>query len=135
VIFQEKRLKILKCCTFLWVQRWHNCSPAASFTNCVMTKYLLKVHLQTILTTPTNSKTPNFELWHSCRKWAICYGSKLRTHWNIVYSSSKIPYEEWYLGLSWQWKWRSSSLWLSHRIVRCKFMPPNIQEDALSTTA
>jgi len=21
-----------------------------------------------------NSKMPNFELWHSCRKWAICRG-------------------------------------------------------------
>jgi len=35
VIFQEKRLNILKCCTFLWVQRRHNCSPAASFMNYV----------------------------------------------------------------------------------------------------
>jgi len=31
------------------VQRRHNCSPAASFANCVMTLYLLKVHLQTFL--------------------------------------------------------------------------------------
>ena len=47
VIFQEKRLEVLKCYTFLRVQRRHNCSPAASFTNCVMTLYLLKVYLQT----------------------------------------------------------------------------------------
>jgi len=33
-------LKILKCYNFLWVQRRHNCSPAASFANCVMTLYL-----------------------------------------------------------------------------------------------
>ena len=51
VIFQEKRSMVLKFYTFLWVQRRHNCSPAASFTNCVMTLYLLKVHLQTILST------------------------------------------------------------------------------------
>jgi len=52
VIFQEKCVKVLKCYTFLWVQRRHNCSPAASFTNCVMTLYLLKVHLQTFLSIP-----------------------------------------------------------------------------------
>ena len=49
VIFQEKRLKVLKCYNCLWVQRRHNCSPAASFANCVMTLYLFKVHLQTFL--------------------------------------------------------------------------------------
>jgi len=31
------------------VQRRHNCSPAASFANSVMTLYLLKVHLLTFL--------------------------------------------------------------------------------------
>ena len=56
VIFQEKLLKVLKCCTFLWVQRQHNCSPEASFTNCVMTLYLLKVHLQTFLFIPIIQK-------------------------------------------------------------------------------
>ena len=49
VIFQESLLKGLKCCNFLWVRRRHSCSPAASFANCVMTLYLLKVHLQTFL--------------------------------------------------------------------------------------
>jgi hypothetical protein len=56
VIFLEKCLKVLKCCTFQWVQRWHNCSAAASFTNCVMTLYLLKVHLQTFLSIPITQK-------------------------------------------------------------------------------
>ena len=56
VIFQEKRLKALKCYNFLWVQRRHNCSPAASFANCVMTLYLLKVHLQTFLSIPITQK-------------------------------------------------------------------------------
>ena len=41
VIFQEKVLKVLKCYNFLWVQRRHNCSPAASFANCVMTVYTI----------------------------------------------------------------------------------------------
>jgi len=48
VIFQEGFLKVLKCYNFLWVQRRHNCSPAASFANCVMTLYVLKVHLQNV---------------------------------------------------------------------------------------
>ena len=56
VIFQEKCLKVLKCCNFLWMQRRHNCSPAASFANCVMTLYLLTVHLQTFLSIPITQK-------------------------------------------------------------------------------
>ena len=56
VIFREKRLKILKCYTFLWVQRWHNYCPAASFSNCVMTLYPVKVHLQTFLSIPITQK-------------------------------------------------------------------------------
>ena len=56
VIFQERILKVLKCCNFLWVQWRHNCSPAASFANCVMTLYLLKVHLQAFLNTPIIKK-------------------------------------------------------------------------------
>jgi hypothetical protein len=56
VIFQENLLKVLKCCNFLWVQRRHNCSQAANFANCVMTLYLLKVHLQTFLSIPITQK-------------------------------------------------------------------------------
>jgi hypothetical protein len=56
VIFQERLLKVLKCYNFLWVQRRHNCSTAASFVNCVMTLYMLKVHLQTFLSIPINQK-------------------------------------------------------------------------------
>jgi len=47
--FSGEDLKNLKCYNFLWVQRRHNCSPAANFTNCFMTLYLVKVHLQTFL--------------------------------------------------------------------------------------
>ena len=72
VIFQERLLKVLRCYNFLWVQRRHNCSLAASFANCVMTLYLLKVHLQTFLSIPITQKMSNFELWHSCCKLAIC---------------------------------------------------------------
>ena len=56
VIFQERILKVFKCYNFLWMQRRHNCSPAASFANCVMTLYLLKVHLQTFLSIPVTQK-------------------------------------------------------------------------------
>jgi hypothetical protein len=72
VIFQEKSLKVLKCYNFLWFQRRHNCSPAASFANCVMTLYLLKVGNNRFFFYTNNSKMPNFELWHSCRKWGMC---------------------------------------------------------------
>jgi hypothetical protein len=37
--------------------------------------YLLKVHLQTFLSIPIIQKMPNFELWHSCRKWATSVSS------------------------------------------------------------
>ena len=56
VIFQERLWKFLKCYNFLWVQRRHNCSPAASFANYLMTLYLLKVHLQTFLSIPITQK-------------------------------------------------------------------------------
>jgi len=73
VILQEKGLKVLNCCNFLWVQRRHNCSPAASFANCVMTLDVLKKnpHMQRFLSIPITQKCQNSELWHSCRKSAI----------------------------------------------------------------
>ena len=55
VIFQ-KLLNVLKCYNFLWVQRRHNCSPAAGFANCVMTLHLLNVHQQTFLSIPVTQK-------------------------------------------------------------------------------
>ena len=56
VIFQENLLKVLKYCNFYESERRHNCSPAASFANCFMTLYLLKVYLQTFLSTPKTQK-------------------------------------------------------------------------------
>jgi len=50
--FSGETFKGLTCCTFLWVRWRHNCSPAASFANCVVTLYLSKVHLQTFLSVP-----------------------------------------------------------------------------------
>jgi hypothetical protein len=60
-----RTLSQLKMCDFsveTWsaiifrVQWQHNCSLAASFANCVMTLYLLKVHLQTFLSIPITQK-------------------------------------------------------------------------------
>ena len=56
MIFQERLLKGLKCYNFLRVKQQHNCSPAASFANCVMTLYVLKVHLQTFTSIPIIQK-------------------------------------------------------------------------------
>jgi hypothetical protein len=56
VIFQERLLKVLKCYNFLSVQRRHNCSPAESFANRVMTLQLVKVHLQTFISIPITQK-------------------------------------------------------------------------------
>ena len=71
-IFQEQCLKVLKCYNFLWVQWWHNCSPAASFATCVTYDTIpVKSASANVSFCASNSKTPNFELWHSCRKWAI----------------------------------------------------------------
>jgi hypothetical protein len=72
VIFQKRLLKVLKCYNFLYVQQRHNCSPAASFANCVMTLYLLKVHLQTFLSTPITQKCQISSFDTLCRKCAIC---------------------------------------------------------------
>jgi hypothetical protein len=63
----------VKCYNFLWVQRQHNCSPAASFANCVVTLYLLKVHLQMFLSIQITQKYQIF----SCdtlvaNEWYVC---------------------------------------------------------------
>jgi hypothetical protein len=57
-IFREKIVKGLKCYNFLWEQRRHNCSPAASFADCVLTLYMLKVHPQTFLSIPITQRCP-----------------------------------------------------------------------------
>jgi len=33
-----------------------------------------------------NSKMPNFELWHSCRKWAICVQASRCFYWERWWS-------------------------------------------------
>ena len=58
--FSGEILKVLKCYNFLRVQRRQNCSPAASFVNCVMTLYVLKVHLQMFLAMPITKKCQIF---------------------------------------------------------------------------
>jgi hypothetical protein len=71
VIFQENRLNVLKCCNFLWVERRHKCSPAASFCKLHYDNMPVKSATANGSFYTINSKMPNFELWHFCRKWAI----------------------------------------------------------------
>jgi hypothetical protein len=70
VIFEDKLLKILKCYNFL----------SATTTQLLSSGEFWKLPYDTIpvksasakVSFCTNkSKMPNFELWHSCRKWAI----------------------------------------------------------------
>ena len=80
-LFTRNFSKDLKCYNFQWVQRRHNCSPAASFANCVMTLYLLRVHLLKVSFYTNNSNMPNSELWHSYRKSATWWTTKTKgTH-------------------------------------------------------
>jgi hypothetical protein len=66
----------------LCVQRRHNCCPAASFANYVMTQHLFKVHLQTFLSTPRTKNMPNFscdtlvanERYMYRKKWSLITG-------------------------------------------------------------
>ena len=82
---KEKLLKVSKCYNFLWVQRRQNCSPAASFVNCVMTQYLLKVHLQTFLSIPVTQK---FQIL-SCDTERYCHMQllvlKIKTYRTIIF--------------------------------------------------
>ena len=85
MIFQEKRWKFMKCYTFLRVKRRHNCSPAASFTICVTTLYLLKVYLQTFLSLPITQKcqilsydTPLSEQKSSRSRWFKFWALQIR---------------------------------------------------------
>ena len=90
MILQENLSKVLKCYNFLCVQRLHNCSPAASFANCVMTRYLLKVHLQKFLSIPITQKCQIFccvtivanELFlpDKLKCFATTFGSKTIVH-------------------------------------------------------
>jgi len=67
-IFLVRILKVLKCYNFPWVQRRQNCSPAASLQTAIWHNICSKCIWNVSFFTK-NSKIPNFELWHSCRKW------------------------------------------------------------------
>jgi len=54
--FRSDFWEVLECHNFLPVRRWHNCSPAASFADCVMTLYLLELYLQMFLSIPITQK-------------------------------------------------------------------------------
>ena len=83
VIFQEKLFKILKCYNFLWVQRRHNCCPAASFANCFLTLHLLKVHLQTFLSIRITQKCHilSFDTLVANERYYVGYWKKNVSMW------------------------------------------------------
>ena len=95
VIFQEKLLKGLKCYNFLWMQRRHNCSPAASFPNCVMTLHLLKVHLQTFLSIPITQKCHIL----SCDTLVANERYTARIHYILLENLIRNVNRLWYLGI------------------------------------
>ena len=67
VIFQKKRLKVLKCCNFLWVQRRHG-----EFCKLRYDIKPVKSASANVSFYNNNSKMPNFELWHSYSKCVLC---------------------------------------------------------------
>jgi hypothetical protein len=97
VIFQYKRLNVLKCYNFLRVQRRHNCSQAASFANCVMTLYLLKVHLQTFLSISITQKCQILRCdsivanvrYSKHKVWKVKVPSALRCHSSCVRAAER----------------------------------------------
>jgi hypothetical protein len=71
MIFQEKLLKVLKCYNFLSAKTTQLLS-SGEFWKLRYDNILVKSASANISFYSNNSKMPNFELWHSCRKWAIC---------------------------------------------------------------
>ena len=76
VIFQEILLKVLKCYNFL----------SATTTQLLSSGQFCKLRYDTIPVKSVsanvsfytnNQKMPNFELWHSGHKWAICWADHL----------------------------------------------------------
>jgi len=71
VIFQERLLKVLKCYNFLWVRwRWQLIS-SGELCKLRYEAIPVKSASANVSFYTNNSKMPNFELWHSCRKRAI----------------------------------------------------------------
>jgi hypothetical protein len=62
VIFQKRRLKILKCSNFLRVHRRHYCSPAGGFCKLRYNTIPVKSASANVSFHTNNSKMPNFEL-------------------------------------------------------------------------
>jgi hypothetical protein len=61
----------LKYYNFLWVQRRHKCSPAASFAKLRYDTIPVKSASANVSFYTNTSKMTNFWLRNSCRKWAI----------------------------------------------------------------
>ena len=108
VIFQDRLLKVLKFYNFLWVQRRHNCSPAASFANC------FKSASANVYFYINNSKMPNFELWQYSSGGAIWC-----THTMCVKKRSFLVFSKWYiLSLDFEKLIPWTSVYVSSLIIR-----------------
>ena len=87
--FQDRHFKgFWSTIIFYLVQRRHNCSPPASFANCVMTLYLLKSASANVSFYTNNSKKRKCQIlsWrHSCRKWVLgtYYAGQRNTRQNL----------------------------------------------------
>ena len=57
----------------LRVQWWYNCSSAASFCKLRYDAIPVQSASANVSFCTYNSKMTNFELWHSYRKWAMCW--------------------------------------------------------------
>jgi len=72
VIFQEKRLKLLKCYNFLSATTKQLLS-SGEFCKLRYDTISVKSASANVSFYTNNSKMPNFEFWHCCRKWAMCW--------------------------------------------------------------
>jgi len=78
VILQEKPLKVLKCYNFLWVTKTTQLLSSSEFCKLLYDIIPVKNASANVSFHTNNLKIPNFELWHSCRKWAISRFAKLQ---------------------------------------------------------
>ena len=71
VIFQEKLLKGLKCCNFLMSAATTELLSSGEFCKLRYDTIPVNIAPANVSWYTNNSKITNFELRHSCRKWAI----------------------------------------------------------------
>ena len=68
---QEKLLKVLKCYNFCMNAMTTQLLSSGEFCKLRYDTASVKSASANVSFYTSNSKMPNFELWHSCRKWAV----------------------------------------------------------------